>query len=192
MDAEVPLATKGSILRPSCYAKFKDIIGTCHSWFCLISLLTTLPAESVYDRYASIGTNGDSSTEPKLTYSPSELESYLTRVVYEILGDKLAQGLTTETDLFNFGVDSLQGARIRMKILKEIDVGNRPVGLNGKCTKFRMPTADSDRFSRNTVVYENPSILKSVIYWVASGTIILNDLPLGSQLISTLSVLDRR
>lgn len=60
------------------------------------------------------------------------------------LGDKGSENLTTTTDLFAFGVDSLQAARFRNVISKSLDLGGRPL--------------------RSNIVFENPSISQLADY----------------------------
>ncbi|OSX67090.1 hypothetical protein POSPLADRAFT_1128883 [Postia placenta MAD-698-R-SB12] len=111
---QIPQATKMSILRPACYAKFKDII------------------DSVYDRFESgLGVN-------KLELSLPELEDFLFDAITQTLGITRAAKLTKSSDLFAFGVDSLQATRIRNICQKELELNGQTLGQN--------------------IVYENPSV----------------------------------
>ncbi|KAK7690571.1 hypothetical protein QCA50_005669 [Cerrena zonata] len=127
---EVPVATKMSILRPACYAKFKDII------------------ERIYQRFEHDGEDVE-----KLCLSKPELVEYIFKVITKTLGPVKSADLTQTVDLFAFGVDSLQGTRIRNQIQKELELGGRILGQN--------------------VVYEHPSIekLSDYILSLQSGNI---------------------
>ncbi|OCH84283.1 L-aminoadipate-semialdehyde dehydrogenase [Obba rivulosa] len=113
---EVPLASKLSILRPACYVKFKDII------------------DDVYSRYEHGGSG------PKLDLTESELEEFIHDTFLRTLGCDKAQGLDRDVDVFTFGVDSLQAARIRNICQAELDLRGHQLTLN--------------------VVYEYPTIQK--------------------------------
>ncbi|KZT08698.1 L-aminoadipate-semialdehyde dehydrogenase [Laetiporus sulphureus 93-53] len=119
----IPQATKMSILRPACYAKFKDII------------------DSVYDRFEN------DSRATKLDLSDSELEDFILNAIAQTLGALRAANLTKTTDLFAFGVDSLQATRIRNICQKELELNGRTLGQN--------------------VVYENPSVEKLAQHIIA-------------------------
>ncbi|PCH34315.1 L-aminoadipate-semialdehyde dehydrogenase [Wolfiporia cocos MD-104 SS10] len=120
---QIPQATKMSILRPACYAKFKDII------------------DSVYDRFE----NGSGAT--KLNLSQPELEDFIFKAVTQTLGAAKAAKLTKTSDLFAFGVDSLQSTRIRNICQKELELNGQSLGQN--------------------VVYENSSVEKLAAYIIA-------------------------
>ncbi|TYJ52933.1 hypothetical protein B9479_006444 [Cryptococcus floricola] len=98
---EIPVATKMSILRPACYKKFAPII------------------DAIYDRFER-GTG-----EPKLHLtSKTEFISFLTSTILAALGEKGSSStLTPSTDLFEYGVDSLQATRARNVITKSLDLG---------------------------------------------------------------------
>ncbi|GBE77228.1 putative three-domain protein [Sparassis crispa] len=120
---QIPVATKMTILRPACYAKFKDII------------------DSVYDRFE----NGTGST--KLDLSKAELQEFIYKAIVQTFGASKATKLTKSTDLFAFGVDSLQATRIRNICQKELELNGHTLVQN--------------------VVYENPSIEKLSDYIMA-------------------------
>lgn len=120
---QIPQATKMSILRPATYAKFKDIIN------------------SVYDRFE----NGSGVTKQDL--SKPELEDFILNAITQTLGASKATKLTKTSDLFAFGVDSLQSTRIRNICQKELELNGRTLGQN--------------------VVYENPSVEKLAAYILA-------------------------
>lgn len=118
---EIPVATKLSILRPACYKKFSGIIN------------------EIYDRFEK-GTG-----QPKRDINDKgELESFLRETILGALGDKAAPGLTPDTDLFAYGVDSLQATRVRNVISKSLELGNVSLGQN--------------------IVYEQPSISQLAQY----------------------------
>ena len=108
-------ATKMSILRPACYKKFADVI------------------QSVYDRFE----RGTGAPKQNIDTAP-ELEAFLTNLIRSAMGDKAGADLTPSTDLFSYGVDSLQATRVRNDILKQLELGDAKLGQN--------------------IVYEHPSI----------------------------------
>ncbi|KAH7098977.1 L-aminoadipate-semialdehyde dehydrogenase [Auriculariales sp. MPI-PUGE-AT-0066] len=112
----IPVATKMSILRPACYAAFKSII------------------DSVYDRFEK--GNG---VEKRVLARP-ELEQFIHETIVKTLGATKGASLTKDVDLFAFGVDSLQGTRIRNTLQQSIELGDKKLGQN--------------------VVYEYPSVVK--------------------------------
>lgn len=118
IGTEVPLATKGSILRPACYAKFKNLI------------------DKIYEVYNS------SSSTSKLSLDIDGLQAHIVAILEQTIGKDKAKIIQPETDLFNFGVDSLQSSRIRLLLMRSIDIGDHELSQN--------------------VVYEHPSISKSV------------------------------
>lgn len=103
---EVPLATKGSILRPACYAKFKDVI------------------DGIYENYES------ASSVKKLSLDKSGLEQHIRGILEQTIGKEKAQSIQADTDLFNFGIDSLQSARIRMLLVRSVDTGSNELSQN--------------------------------------------------------------
>lgn len=112
---EVPVATKMSILRPTCYRQFASII------------------DSVYERF-----EGGGGEDKRLIEDSGEMETYLLSLLSKTLGKK-GKEVDRTTDLFAFGVDSLQATRVRNTIQKELQLG-RTLGQN--------------------VVYEHPSVAK--------------------------------
>jgi thioester reductase-like protein len=124
---EIPVATKMSILRPACYRKFADVI------------------EEVYARFER-GTGA-----PKRDIaSPVEMEAFLADTFRAPLGE--ADGLERDTDLFAFGVDSLQATRVRNALQKGLELGGATLGQN--------------------IVYDHPSIARLAEHLLAvrSGT----------------------
>lgn len=84
----IPKADKGSILRPKVYVAMKDVI------------------DGVYARLEGEGVSGTVKFEAE-----SDLKKWLFEVVVKTAGrDK---GLEDDTDLFDFGLDSLEAGRIR-------------------------------------------------------------------------------
>ena len=117
-------ATKMSILRPACYKKFAPII------------------DAIYDRFER-GTG-----QPKRDISDkAKMEAFLEETIVTALGEKASSGLTSSTDLFSYGVDSLQATRVRNVISKSLELGNISLGQN--------------------VVYEHPSISELADYLLA-------------------------
>ncbi|KAJ7355604.1 L-aminoadipate-semialdehyde dehydrogenase [Mycena albidolilacea] len=114
---QIPIATKMSILRPACYTKFKDII------------------EGVYARFEQEGDEGS-----KLRLEKSELEQFILNAIVKALGPVKSVNLDSKVDLFAFGVDSLQGTRIRNVFQKDLFLSGNILGQN--------------------VVYEHPSVEK--------------------------------
>ncbi|KAJ7695061.1 L-aminoadipate-semialdehyde dehydrogenase [Mycena rosella] len=114
---EIPIATKMSILRPACYAKFKDII------------------EGIYARFEQESDEGG-----KLRLDKPELEDFILNAIVKALGPAKSANLDRTVDLFAFGVDSLQGTRIRNVCQKELFLAGQTLGQN--------------------VVYEYPSVEK--------------------------------
>lgn len=110
-----------SILRPACYKKFSSII------------------DAIYERFER-GTG-----EPKRDISSKpEMESFLTGTILKALGDKAGPDLSPSTDLFSYGVDSLQATRVRNVISKSLELGDAKIGQN--------------------IVYEYPSISQLADY----------------------------
>lgn len=152
----VPIATKGSILRPACYVAFKDLIGERRgSRSSANSLEYTFrgartnaslgSTDGVYERYES------AQDTSKLSLQGKELEMHLKDIIAQVIGPKKAECLESETDLFNFGIDSLQSARIRLLVMRSINLNGYSLSQN--------------------VIYENPSIQKLArhVDSVASG-----------------------
>jgi hypothetical protein len=123
VGTDIPVATKLSILRPACYKKFADII------------------DSVYERYES----GSGQVKREIT-SQEEMEAYLHETIAGAIRSK-GSDLTATTDLFAYGVDSLQAMKIRNVISKSLELGNKPLGQN--------------------VVYEHPSVRELAVFLLA-------------------------
>ncbi|KAK7454620.1 hypothetical protein VKT23_011373 [Stygiomarasmius scandens] len=103
----IPVATKMSILRPACYAKFKDLI------------------ENIYSRFEQ---GGSEVTKKRL--NKYELEDYLLEALKKTIGPAKAAKLDKRVDLFALGVDSLQATRVRNMCQKELDLGDHVLGQN--------------------------------------------------------------
>ncbi|KAJ7880350.1 L-aminoadipate-semialdehyde dehydrogenase [Mycena olivaceomarginata] len=97
-----------SILRPACYTKFKDII------------------EGVYARFEQEGDDGS-----KLRLEKSELEQFILNEIVKALGPVKSANLDSKVYLFAFGVDSLQGTRIRNVCQKDLFLSGYTLGQNG-------------------------------------------------------------
>ncbi|SJK99612.1 related to LYS2  len=104
-DTHIPVATKMSILRPACYAKFKDLI------------------ESIYARFDQTDAEVEKRTLPR-----EELEAYVFATIAKALGPGRSARLDRKVDLFAFGVDSLQATRIRNSLQKELELGTHSLG----------------------------------------------------------------
>ncbi|KAF8441638.1 L-aminoadipate-semialdehyde dehydrogenase [Boletus edulis BED1] len=116
---QIPRADKGSILRPKVYREFEKEI------------------ERVYKRL-----EGEVGSEGKIRV---EKEGEARVVVRDVIGrmiERPIDGLEDDTDLFDFGLDSLQSGRIRNAIQREIDLGGKTLSINA--------------------VFEHPSITKCV------------------------------
>jgi hypothetical protein len=140
---EIPVATKMSILRPSCYAKFKPLI------------------DSIYDRFES-----QYHTEEKLTLGKAELEEYLLSVIRKNIEASKAVGLTKSLDLFALGVDSLQANRIRNVIQSQIELRGVVLGQNSEFLHVFLNDICVDYV---VVVYEYPSVEKYVLQRADGG-----------------------
>ncbi|KAJ4414053.1 putative NRPS-like protein biosynthetic cluster [Gnomoniopsis sp. IMI 355080] len=132
---DIPVATKMSILRPACYKKFAPII------------------DDIYERFES---GGSGPGQPKAQIeTQDEMEAFLTKTINDVLGPSTtisssAGGrrgeLGPETDLFAYGVDSLQATRMRNVINKGLELGEHQVSLG------------------HNIVYEHPSIRQLAAY----------------------------
>lgn len=111
----IPRADKGSFLRPKVYAQFKDVI------------------DGVYRRLE--GEDEEGGAEKKAVGSVEEVETYLKAVVAKIAGRE--ECLAKETDLFEFGLDSLEAGRIRNQLQRVSQSSRSRVA----------PLARSDSFS---------------------------------------------
>ncbi|KAH7929842.1 putative aminoadipate reductase [Leucogyrophana mollusca] len=113
----IPRADKGSILRPKVYKEFEQVI------------------DDVYKRLeGEVG-----GADKRLVSGDQEAKA----VIRDLIGKTIERPidyLQDDTDLFEFGLDSLQSTRIRNAIQREIDLGGKKLSSNA--------------------VFENPSISK--------------------------------
>lgn len=100
---DYPQTDKGTLIRAAFYKEFEKLI------------------DNVYSRFEQ----HDSSTA--LALSIDELEMYLLDIFRSRTGDK---NIDVGTDFFAAGVDSLQALAVRGRILRELDLGGRPLGQN--------------------------------------------------------------
>lgn len=82
--------------------------------------------DEIYDRFE----NGNGAA--KLILSKPELEKFIFDAIVQTLGATRSAALNNTTDLFAFGVDSLQATRIRNICQKELDLGGHTLGQNSK------------------------------------------------------------
>lgn len=123
----IPIATKMTILRPACYAKFKDLI------------------DEIYVRFER------GSEEEKVTLGREKLEEFVLETIRKALGPVKGRGLTRDVDLFAFGVDSLQGTRVRNTLQQRLELGGKTLGQNGQSFRFTL-----DPWSRMMLM--NPNV----------------------------------
>lgn len=90
----------------------------------------------------------------------SSLESFLTQAIVQTLGSTKSKNLTRESDLFAFGVDSLQATRIRNICQKELELEGVVLGQNSE-SRYCSSLDDTNLYA---VVYENPSIEKYISF----------------------------
>lgn len=124
-----------TILRPACYKKFAPII------------------DNIYELFEH---GGSGAGQLKIRAdTQEEMEAFLTKTIGDVLGPtnnnsssvRGALGpLEPETDLFSYGVDSLQATRVRNVINKGLELG-----------------VDSVHLGQN-IVYEHPSIRQLAAY----------------------------
>ncbi|EJD50787.1 L-aminoadipate-semialdehyde dehydrogenase [Auricularia subglabra TFB-10046 SS5] len=117
---QVPVATKMTILRPACYAQFKTLI------------------DDVYERFEK------GSGVEKQNLTGDALENFIFDTIVRTMGHIKGSQLTKDIDLFAFGVDSLQGTRIRNTLQQSLELGDKSLGQN--------------------VVYEYPSVKKLAVH----------------------------
>lgn len=103
----IPRADKGSILRPRVYKEFEGIIN------------------EVYKRL-----EGDIDEDGKRRLTNEAEARTAIRGIISKMVDRPINNLEDDTDLFNFGLDSLQSSRIRNAIQREIYLGGKKLSLN--------------------------------------------------------------
>ncbi|ETS78691.1 hypothetical protein PFICI_08544 [Pestalotiopsis fici W106-1] len=107
VGADYPRTDKGTVIRAAFYNKYASLIDAVYARF-------ETPVEQ------------DGATSLRV-FSHDELQSYLLKLFREKLG---FSDLTVESDLFNAGVDSLQAITVRAQIIREVDVGGKPLSSN--------------------------------------------------------------
>jgi hypothetical protein len=112
--------------------------------------------DAIYDSFET----GISAT--KLDLSKSELEGFILKAIAKTLGASKSIDLNKTTDLFAFGVDSLQATRIRNICQKEQELDGKTLGRNSRLFCLRLIPLALILFVFQIVVYENPSIEKYV------------------------------
>ena len=129
-----------TILRPACYAKFKDLIGKPFA-FDIIAInpdTYLLHEDSVYDRF-------ERGVEVhKITLPLNELEDLIFNIIAKTVGPAKATKLNKIADLFAFGVDSLQATRIRNTLQQSLDLDGKALGQNGAYKDRLLHEAKSD------------------------------------------------
>jgi hypothetical protein len=69
---------------------------------------------------------------PKLGLDGIDLQDFIHQAITKTVEGNDASALTLDTDLFTYGVNSLQASRIRTILKKELDFGGQELGQNGK------------------------------------------------------------
>ncbi|KAG1732264.1 putative aminoadipate reductase [Suillus paluster] len=103
----IPRADKGSILRPRVYKEFESVIN------------------EVYKRLEG---DVDGAGKRRLN-NKAEARGVIRDIIGKTI-DRPIDDLEDDTDLFNFGLDSLQSSRIRNTIQREIDLGGKKLSAN--------------------------------------------------------------
>lgn len=137
-----------SILRPACYKLFAPVIN------------------EIYDRFER-GTG-----QPKrLITEQGKMELFLTETITTALGEKATTSLKPSTDLFAYGVDSLQATRVRNVISKSLELGDVSLGQN--------------------IVHEHPSISQLASFLLALRSGELGDISADKAHATMLSMVDK-
>ncbi|KAG2150554.1 L-aminoadipate-semialdehyde dehydrogenase [Suillus clintonianus] len=123
----IPRADKGSILRPRVYKEFEGVIN------------------EVYKRL-----EGDIDGDGKRRLTDEAEARTAIRDIIGMTVDRPIDSLEDDTDLFDFGLDSLQSSRIRNTIQREIDLGGKKLSPNA--------------------VFEHPSIMQIARLLVAMSS----------------------
>ncbi|KAH7912004.1 L-aminoadipate-semialdehyde dehydrogenase [Hygrophoropsis aurantiaca] len=123
----IPRADKGSILRPKVYQEFESVI------------------DDVYKRL-----EGETGGETKIHISGEQEAKIIIRALIGKTIERPLDNLQDDTDLFEFGLDSLQSTRIRNAIQREIYLSGKKLTSNA--------------------VFENPSISKMAELILALGS----------------------
>lgn len=106
VGTDYPSTDKGTLIRAASYRKFANII------------------DSVYEEFEN-GAEGRRSE--KLVLNRAELESYLVGLFKTKFG---IDTLTSTTDFFETGVDSLQAITVWGSLKREVDIGSATLGRN--------------------------------------------------------------
>lgn len=106
VGADYPRTDKGTVIRAAFYNKYASLI------------------EAVYARFETPQEDGVTALR---VFTQDELQSYLLKLFRERLG---FADLTVESEFFNAGVDSLQAITARAQIIREVDVGGKPLSSN--------------------------------------------------------------
>jgi hypothetical protein len=138
-DTPVPLASKMSILRPACYAQFRDTI------------------DGVYDRYE----RGSGAKKVRIG-APAEMRRFVRGALGGAIGEGRTGALRDDADLFAAGVDSLQAGRVRNACQMRLELGGATLGQNSACFLRCSLSGRGLIGVLWAVVYEHPSINKYV------------------------------
>lgn len=111
-----------TILRSACYLKFSNIIGEASHIYTLRANVYSHP-DAIYE---------DGTSVKKLDLSKFELEEFILKTTIKTLGQSKSTHLNKTTDLFAFGVDSLQAIKIRNICQKNLELNGKILGQNGK------------------------------------------------------------
>ncbi|KAG0707371.1 L-aminoadipate-semialdehyde dehydrogenase, partial [Suillus ampliporus] len=103
----IPRADKGSILRPRVYKEFEGVIN---------------------EAYKQLEGDVDGAGKRRLT-DEVEARTAIRDIIRKTV-DRPIGSLEDDTDLFDFGLDSLQSSRIRNTIQREIDLGGKKLSPN--------------------------------------------------------------
>ena len=128
VGADYPCTDKGTMIRAAFYKKFESLIN------------------STYEEFEAPRAEG---TTGGLALEIPEMKSYLEAIFIKSLE---LEALSDTADFFEMGVDSLQAIAVRASIMRELDLGSKPLGQN--------------------VVFEYPNIaaLASHLYSLRTGS----------------------
>lgn len=113
-DTNYPRTDKGTVIRQALYRDYSQLI------------------DETYEREDTI--------TGSLVLSKPELKAFIRKQLRQILSVKDTDDLTDDTDFFGLGMDSLQATQLRSVIMKTLDTGGRPLGLN---VAFEYPTINA-------------------------------------------------
>ncbi|KAL5322381.1 hypothetical protein ACEPPN_010354 [Leptodophora sp. 'Broadleaf-Isolate-01'] len=106
VGADYPCTDKGTMIRAAFYKKFESLINSTYEEF---------EAPRAED------------TTGGLALEIPELKTYLEAIFTKHLE---VESLSETADFFEFGVDSLQAIAVRASIMRELDLGSKPLGQN--------------------------------------------------------------